>query len=64
MTASVGDFSTDGFLAVRGAVRPDIVRACVEVIEAEQRSRVSILAIPQRGLRGFASGGWGSDCTR
>jgi hypothetical protein len=33
------DFSTDGFAVVRKAVAPDIVRACVAVIEAELRAR-------------------------
>src|SRR5205809_1490003 len=36
---SVDDFCDDGFLAVRGAVAPDIVRACVEVIESELLAR-------------------------
>jgi hypothetical protein len=39
MVVSTSDFSTDGFLVVRNAVAPDIVRACVEVIEEELRSR-------------------------
>jgi hypothetical protein len=39
MAASTSDFSTDGFLVVRNAVAPDIVRACVDVIEAELRAR-------------------------
>jgi hypothetical protein len=33
------DFSTDGFLVVRNAVAPDMVRACVAGIEAELRAR-------------------------
>jgi hypothetical protein len=32
-------FGTDGFLVVREAVAPDVVRACVEVIENELRTR-------------------------
>src|SRR5262249_2388768 len=39
MAVSMSDFSADGFLVVRNAVAPDIVRACVEVIEAELRAR-------------------------
>ena len=39
MAPTVGDFSADGFLVVRGAVAPDIVRACVDVIETELRGR-------------------------
>jgi hypothetical protein len=37
--AALSDFSTDGFLVVRGAVAPDIVRQCVAVIEEELRGR-------------------------
>jgi Phytanoyl-CoA dioxygenase (PhyH) len=33
------DFCTDGFLAVRGAVAPETVRACVKVVEDELRAR-------------------------
>lgn len=32
-------FSTDGFVAVRGAVSPEVVRACVAVIADELRAR-------------------------
>lgn len=32
-------FINDGFVAVRGAVSPDVVRACVDVIEDELRAR-------------------------
>jgi hypothetical protein len=39
MNASVSRFCEDGFLAVRGAVAPDIVRACVDAIERELRAR-------------------------
>src|SRR5262245_14001888 len=39
MAVSISDFSIDGFLVVRNAVAPDIVRACVEVIEEELRAR-------------------------
>jgi hypothetical protein len=39
MTVSIDDFCADGFLMVRGAVAPDIVRACVDVIENELRAR-------------------------
>jgi len=40
MTASIDEFCADGFLVVRGAVAPDTVRACVDVIENELRARV------------------------
>ena len=39
MTVSISDFSADGFLVVRHAVAPDIVRACVKVIEEELHTR-------------------------
>lgn len=39
MAASTSGFTTDGFLVVRNAVAPDIVRACVDVIEDELRAR-------------------------
>jgi hypothetical protein len=39
MTATIDDFCADGFLVVRGAVAPDTVRACVDVIEHELRAR-------------------------
>jgi hypothetical protein len=39
MMATISDFSTAGFLVVRGAVAPDVVRACVDVIENELRAR-------------------------
>ena len=37
--ASVDSFCADGFLVVRGAIAPDIVRACVGVIDNELRTR-------------------------
>jgi Phytanoyl-CoA dioxygenase (PhyH) len=36
---AVDDFCARGFLAMRGAVAPDVVRACVEAIEDELRAR-------------------------
>jgi len=39
MTATIDDFCAEGFLVVRGAVAPDTVRACVDVIEHELRAR-------------------------
>jgi phytanoyl-CoA dioxygenase PhyH len=39
MAASINDFREDGFLVVRDAVAPDIVRACVDAIETELRAR-------------------------
>ena len=39
MAVSISDFSADGFLVVRNAVAPDIVRACVKVIEEELHTR-------------------------
>lgn len=39
MAASIETFRTDGFLVVRGAVAPDVVRTCVDVIGNELRSR-------------------------
>ena len=39
MTASIDDFCADGFLVLRGAVAPDTVRACVDVIENALRAR-------------------------
>ena len=39
MTTSIDDFCADGFVAVRGAVRPAIVQACVLRIEDELRAR-------------------------
>jgi hypothetical protein len=39
MVASIDDFYADGFLVVRNAVAPDIVCACVDVIEDELRAR-------------------------
>jgi hypothetical protein len=39
MTASIDDFCADGFLVLRGAVVPDTVRACVDVIENALRAR-------------------------
>jgi hypothetical protein len=37
--ASIESFCADGFLAFRGAVAPDVVRACVDVIEKQLRTR-------------------------
>jgi hypothetical protein len=39
MAASIDDFCEDGFLAVRGAVPPHVVRECVDAIENELRAR-------------------------
>lgn len=39
MATSIDDFCDDGFLLVRGAVSPDVVRACVDVIETELCTR-------------------------
>jgi len=39
MTTAVDNFIADGFIAVRGAVAPEIVLACVESIEDELRAR-------------------------
>lgn len=39
MTDWIDDFRRDGFVAVRGAVAPDVVRACVDVIAGELRDR-------------------------
>jgi hypothetical protein len=39
MTAIVDDFWADGFLVVRGAIAPEVVRRCVDVIEGELRRR-------------------------
>ncbi|MGH2357499.1 MAG: phytanoyl-CoA dioxygenase family protein [Candidatus Limnocylindria bacterium] len=39
LTKIIDDFCADGFLVVRGAVPPDVVRSCVEVVEAELRRR-------------------------
>jgi Protein of unknown function DUF84 len=39
MAASMDDFCADGFLVARGAVAPDVVCACVDVIENELRAR-------------------------
>jgi len=39
MAVSISDFSADGFLVVRHAVAPDIVRACVKGIEEELHTR-------------------------
>jgi len=39
MTASIDDFCADGFLVLRGAVAPDTVRACMDVIENELHAR-------------------------
>ena len=38
-SATIDDFSTDGFLVVRGAVAPDTVRACADVVANELRAR-------------------------
>jgi hypothetical protein len=39
MTTSIDDFCADGFVAVRGAVGPTIVRRCVLRLEDELRAR-------------------------
>ena len=39
MAVSISDFSADGFLVVRHAGAPDIVCACVKVIEEELHTR-------------------------
>ena len=39
MAISIDCFAQDGFLVVRHAVAPDVIRACVEVIEDELRTR-------------------------
>jgi len=39
MAASTDEFCVDGFLVARGAVAPDVVGACVDVIENELRAR-------------------------
>jgi hypothetical protein len=39
MAPSINGFCDDGFLVVRNAVAPDIVRACVESLENELRAR-------------------------
>jgi hypothetical protein len=39
MVTSIGEFCVDGFLVVRGAVAPDVVCACVDVIDDELRGR-------------------------
>jgi len=39
MADLVEEFSRDGFVAVRGAVAPEVVRACVAVIHDELRAR-------------------------
>jgi|SRR2546422_3221150 len=39
MATSIDDFCADGFLLVRGAFAPEIVRACVDVIDTELRRR-------------------------
>jgi hypothetical protein len=39
MMTSIDDFGVAGFLVVRGAVPADVVRRCVDVIEAELRRR-------------------------
>ncbi len=39
MAAIIDDFCADGYLVVRRAVETDIVRRCVDVIEAELRTR-------------------------
>jgi len=39
MTVPIDDFCADGFLVVRGAVAPDVVRMCIGVIERELRAR-------------------------
>ncbi len=37
MSVDLGEFATQGFVCIRSAVAPDVVRACVDVIEAEVR---------------------------
>src|SRR5687768_13897342 len=39
MTDLIDNFVRDGFVVVRGAVAPDVVRACVEQIGGELRAR-------------------------
>jgi hypothetical protein len=39
MPASTDDFCKNGLVAVRGAVAPNVVRACVDAIEDELRAR-------------------------
>jgi len=39
MTASLERFCADGFVVVRDAIMPDVVRACVDAIEGELRAR-------------------------
>ena len=39
MSTLIDDFCTDGFLVVRGAVAPDVVRECHDVIDNELRAR-------------------------
>jgi hypothetical protein len=39
MTGIIDEFCETGFLAVRGAVRPDVVCACLDVVEDELRAR-------------------------
>ena len=39
MATSIDEFCVDGFIVVRGAVAPDTVSACVEVIDNELRAR-------------------------
>ncbi len=39
MAASIDDFYATGFVVVRGAVAPDVVRGCVDVVEGALRTR-------------------------
>src|SRR5213593_390914 len=39
MTTAIDHFLADGFVAVRGAVAPGVVRTCVALIEEELRAR-------------------------
>jgi hypothetical protein len=39
MTTAIDAFFADGFLVARGAVAPDVVRGCVDVLEHELRAR-------------------------
>jgi len=39
MTTAIDNFLADGFVAVRGAVAPGVVRTCVALIEEELRAR-------------------------
>jgi hypothetical protein len=49
VAAFIDDFCADGFLVLRGAVAPDVVRACRNVIEEELRALAVDRTIPQHG---------------